>query len=86
MNNVRISLKKIVSETAPATNKINAINRNFPFKETSLLSDFIEIRANKSPAISEISKIENIYICNGNLYSILITPCNSANTEGSVKT
>ena len=86
INNVGISLKKIVSEMAPATNKINATNNNFPFVRTSAFSDFIDVRENRRPVIIERTNTENTYNWIGNLYSISITPCSTANTEGSLNT
>ena len=62
MNNVGMSLKNMVSEIAPATNKIKAKNRNFPFKRTSGFSDFIDVRENKRPIIIEIIRTEKMYI------------------------
>ncbi|MFX1338905.1 MAG: hypothetical protein ACFFDK_09875 [Promethearchaeota archaeon] len=47
INNVRISLKNIVSEIAPAKNKKKATNRNFPFNRTLVFSDFIDVREHK---------------------------------------
>ena len=71
---------------APTTNKINAINSNFPFKRTSGFSDLIDVWANKSPVIIERINTENTYNCIGNLYSISITPCRTAKTDGSLNT
>ena len=79
-----MSLKNIVSEMAPATNKIKATNRNFPFNRTSAFSDLIDVRENKRPVIIARIKTENTYICIGNLYSISITPCKTAKTDGSL--
>ena len=62
MNNVGMSLKNMVSEIAPITNKMNAKNRNFPLKRTSGFSDFIDVRENKSPIIIEIIRTEKMYI------------------------
>jgi len=46
---------------APASNKIKATNRNFPFKRTSGFSDFIDVRENKRPVIIEIIRTEKTY-------------------------
>ena len=63
-----MSLKNIISEMAPITYKIKAKNRNFPFNRISGLSDFIDVRENKSAVIIARINAENTYSCIGNLY------------------